>query len=467
MKRKISFFMIVILICSIILPAANVDAALKMPAVKKNSPVDKNGRLKIKGNKIVNEKGKTFVIKGISTHGLSWYPEYVTKSTFKSLQTDFGANTIRLALYTADYNGYCTGDKNNQKLLKKRIDQGVKYATELGMYVIIDWHILSDGNPKTYQKESIKFFKEIAEKYKNYTNVIYEICNEPNGGEGTWKNIKSYSNAVIKQIRKIDKKAIIIVGTPTWSQDVDVANNDKISGSNIAYAFHFYADTHRADMRKKLENAIKDGLPVIVSEFGITSASGDGGVNKSEGNKWIKLLDKYSVGRVCWNLSNKNESSALLKASCTKVSGFKRSDLSAQGKWLVDVYKGKLKETSTTQKETTETTDKEDTTSVKLKAAGKLKNSWVQDNKNYYQYAITVKNTGQKKSAKWTMSVTFSKKPQFVQGWNGKYSRKGNTITIKSESYNGALKKNESTEIGFIVCSAKKNKIKKISITGS
>ena len=59
-----------------------------------------------------------------------------------------------------------------------------------------------------------------------------------------------------------------------------------------------------------------------------------------ENNKWVKwiskkLLDKYKIGRVCWNLSNKNETCALIKPSCKKLYGWKKNDLTKQGQWLL------------------------------------------------------------------------------------------------------------------------------------
>ena len=119
--------------------------------------------------------------------------------------------------------------------MEKKIDEGVEYATKAGLYVIIDWHILSDGDPKTYEKQSLAFFKKMAAKYKDHTNVIYEICNEPNGGT-SWATIKSYAKKVVKAIRAKDKKAVIIIGTPTWSQDVDLVADSPIKGSkNLMY----------------------------------------------------------------------------------------------------------------------------------------------------------------------------------------------------------------------------------------
>ncbi|MBQ0001116.1 MAG: cellulase family glycosylhydrolase [Clostridiales bacterium] len=434
-------------------------------AVHAATPYAANGQLSISNGKVVNKNGKAFVIKGVSTHGLAWYPGYVNKNAFKELRDQWGVNTIRLALYTAEYNGYCTG--GNQKELKKLIDNGVKYATDLGMYVIIDWHILSDGNPLTYKTQSNAFFKEIAKKYSSYGNVMYEICNEPNGSGGSWKNIKSYANTIVKTIRSVNKKAIIIVGTPTWSQDVDQAAASQITGySNIAYSFHFYAGTHQDSYRKKLEAALKKKLPVIVTEFGITNASGNGSVNKSQGDKWMALLDKYSVGRVCWNLSNKNESSALIKSSVSAKYGWKYANLSDQGKWLVAAYKGKLATaapTPTPKPAASKTATS--TGSVTVKATLTKENSWKSGSKYYTQYKLVLKNTGSKTCSQWNVAATFGENVKLQSSWCAAYTVSGKKLTIKPLDWNGTLKKNGTTEVGFIVESSKAQTVSALAIT--
>ena len=309
------------------LPVENVSAA--------TTPVKKNGRLSVKGTRLVNSQGKAVVLKGVSTHGINWFPQYVNKAAFKTLRDNWGVNCIRLAMYTEEYNGYCSG--GNQAELRKLINNGVKYATELGMYVIIDWHILSDGNPAKNKKQAISFFKYMAKKYKNQNNIFYEICNEPNGGT-SWNRIKGYASSVIKIIRKYDKKNIILVGTPTWSQDVEVAADSPIKGySNIMYTFHFYAATHGDSYRQKVQAAIQKGLPVFVSEFGISESSGNGRIDKNEANKWMQFLKKNKISYVCWSLCNKNESCSLLKSSCSRTENFKKSDLSQAGLWYKSV----------------------------------------------------------------------------------------------------------------------------------
>lgn len=328
MKKLKSWARLTCLIAALILTFEVMPVhAAKLPA------------LKVKGTQLVTAKNKPIRLKGVSTHGLSWYPEYVNQKAFTYMKKNWNINAVRLALYTAEYNGYCTGDAANRKALEQRIDKGVKYVTKAGLYVIIDWHILSDGNPRTYEKQAVAFFKKMAAKYKKYTNVIYEICNEPNGGT-TWADVKPYAKKVVKAIRSKDKDAVILIGTPTWSQDVDIAAQDPIKGyKNLMYTLHFYAGTHGEYLRQKAQAALDMGLPLFVSEFGISDSSGNGALNQEEGSKWMEFLKKNKISSIGWSLSNKEESSALIKSSVKKTSGWKKKDLTPWGNWLVKQFK--------------------------------------------------------------------------------------------------------------------------------
>jgi len=317
----------------------NQNSNTEGTALNGKTPVEAYGALQVKGNRLTDQYGNQVQLKGISTHGLSWYPQYVNEDFFRQMRDEWNVEIVRLAMYTAEYNGYCTGDEGNKQTLKNVVSEGVNHATNLGMYVIIDWHILSDGNPLTYKEEAKKFFAEMAERYQGYDNVIYEICNEPNGG-ASWSDIKNYANEVIPVIREKDKDAVILVGTPNWSQFVNEAAADPITGyDNLMYVLHFYADTHRDDLRNTLQNAYNQGLPIFVSEFGICDAAGSGANNVEEANKWINLMDQNGISYCIWNLSNKDESSAFFKANCSKTSGFTGEDLSEEALWYLDVLK--------------------------------------------------------------------------------------------------------------------------------
>lgn len=296
------------------------------------TPFENHGKLSVKGVDIVDKNGTMYQLKGVSTHGIAWFPDYVNKDCFQTFRDDWGANLIRLAMYTHENGGYCNG--GDKEYLKGLVDDGVNYATELGMYVIIDWHILHDLNPQVNKEEAKKFFGEMSAKYKDYDNVIYEICNEPNGGT-TWADVKSYAEEVIPIIRKNAPDAIIIVGTPNWSQDVDIAAKDPITGyDNIMYAAHFYAATHTDSIRNKVQTALDSGLPVFISEFSICDASGNGAIDYGQADKWFDLINSNNLSYAGWNISNKDETSSLIKASCSKTSWWDESELSETGVWL-------------------------------------------------------------------------------------------------------------------------------------
>ena len=304
------------------------------------------GTLQVSGTHLVSSKtGEPVMLRGVSTHGLNWdvgYP-YISKEAFQTLRDQYAVNVVRLAMYTTEYYGYCdkAGASESQSVvqttLKQRIDTGVKAATELGMYVIIDWHVLNDQNPQKYQDQAKAFFKEMSAKYAGQNNVLYEICNEPNGGT-SWDDIRSYAQQIIPAIRSNDPDAVVIVGTPTWSQDVDVAADKPLEYNNVLYAFHFYAATHKDSYREKVKTAISKGLPVFVSEFGVSEASGNGNLDTKEAKKWLDLLDANGIGYVAWSLSNKAETASLLKAGSSKTSGWTKKDLSAAGQWILSQY---------------------------------------------------------------------------------------------------------------------------------
>jgi endoglucanase len=293
------------------------------------------GALQVIGTQLCDEKGDPVQLRGLSTHGIAWYPEYINNDLFREFHDDWNVNVIRLAMYTEEYGGYCAG--GDQEQLKALVDAGVQYATDNDMYVIVDWHILSDGDPNRHKEEAIAFFNEMSAKYADHTNVLYEICNEPNGGT-SWSSIKSYAQEIIPVIRANDPDAIILVGTPNWSQYVNEAAADPITGyDNIMYTLHFYAATHKEDLRNTMVAAVEAGLPVFVTEYGICDASGNGGIDEEQANLWVDTLNSYGISYVAWNISNKAETSAIFKSSCTKTSGITREDLSDSGNWLYEM----------------------------------------------------------------------------------------------------------------------------------
>lgn len=453
------------------------------------------GALQVNGTQLTDENGAAVQLKGISTHGLAWFPDYVNEDCFRQFREEWNVNVMRLAMYTAEYGGYCSG--GDQSALKELIHNGVAYATALDMYVIIDWHILSDGNPNTYKDKAKEFFAEMAEKYAGYNNVLYEICNEPNGGTG-WSDIKSYAEEVISVIRSYDEDGIIIVGTPNWSQYVDQAAADPITGyDNIMYSLHFYAATHKESLRNTMTAAIDAGLPIFVTEYGICDASGNGGIDENQANQWVSTMNTYGVSYVAWNLSNKGETSAIINSNCSKLSGFTESDLSASGKWLYQMLTGENADIASIGQNSGASDGQGSNassagqgnnggsgqqnngqggqagtgqngspaasvtlTNGDITYTAELKNSWESDGKAFYQYELTLQNTSSVSCDKWEIDVPFSEAVTLADGWNGDYSASDKVLHIISKDYNGSIAAGSSVkDIGFIVSGSKDMKI--------
>ena len=282
---------------------------------------------------------------------------------------------------------------------------------------------------------------------------------------------------------------MVVRGTPTWSQDVDEAIKNPItSDANIVYAVHFYADTHKDNIRNKVKAAEDAGYPVLISEFSICDASGNGNNNVAEANTWIKLLDSYGIGFVAWNLSNKNESSSLIAPYCQKTSGWSYDDLSQSGKWLVGVFDTHSDQGSRLAKgqppiapvgtdggqATDQGGNQGNPAPVNVTASGSganLKvtlsatNSWNEGNDTCVQYGVYVENTTGAAVNGWTFTVDFGRPVTVGNIWGGQATVSGNTVTVTPESYNGTVDARKIlSDVGMIVKSAGATGSVKVSV---
>ncbi len=437
------------------------DTPLAYPSV--------NGHLGVKNGTLCDADGRPVMLQGVSTHGLSWFPQYVNEMLFRELHDVWNVNVVRLAMYTAEDGGYCTG--GNKEELCVLIKQGIQYAKAADIYAIIDWHTLKDNNPLDNVDESIKFWDRFSKEYAEYDNVIYEICNEPNSGTD-WKQIKEYAEQVIPVIVSNDPDALILIGTPDWCQKVDdVAANPIDTYDNVMYTLHFYAATHKSDIQKHLKKAIDKGVPVFVSEFGITDASGNGSVDIASADEWMEILTDNNISHVCWNLANKNESSSLINADCTKTSGFLYEELSQEGRWLWDTYGGSIDNATTSTSYALPAQDEQDAskaddaadydsdaeTDMDMTKSGNLEygyeevNSWESNGETYHQISVTVKNTSDSAVENWEIEIPFKAK-SIEDCWGGKMTVSSSGITIKNVDYNGNLQAGATiSDIGMIV----------------
>lgn len=294
------------------------------------------GQLSVKGTSLVGADGKAVQLRGVSTHGIQWFPAFANKDIFKYLRDEWNINTIRIAMYTGESEGYTNSTKAG---IEQNVQNAIDACIQLDMYVIVDWHILADQSPQVRKADALRFFSYISEKYGSYPNIIYEICNEPNG-YATWGgDVKPYAEEVIPVIRKNDPDSVIIVGTPTWSQDIDKALADPLKFGNVMYALHYYASTHGSWLRDRLKSCYNSGLPIFVSEFGNCDASGNGSNNLAEAKAWLQLMDSLGISYINWSLCDKSEAASLLAPGASAAGGWTDAQLTESGRFMRDWFK--------------------------------------------------------------------------------------------------------------------------------
>lgn len=305
---------------------------------------------------IVDKNNDPYQLRGVSTHGLSWFPQYVNKDAFQTFRDYWGVNLIRIAVYAhegenAYVNQYAKKlteqerhvyvEGKNQEYNDKLIQEGVQSATDLGMYVIIDWHVLN-YNPNEDLEDATAFFQKYAAMYKDYNNVIFEVCNEPTGTpwyDGSDNDLYSYCTKLTKVIRDCGSDAIVICGTDSYSSKVDEVAGHLLEDKNTIYTCHFYSASHYADPMKKLTDALADGVPVIVSEYGVCTASGDGRYDVENADVWLDICDKNNVSYACWAISNSYESAAYFQENLPKYDGdWTEEDLTTTSKYIINRY---------------------------------------------------------------------------------------------------------------------------------
>lgn len=269
--------------------------------------VNAHGQLKVANARLVDKNGIPVQLKGMSSHGLQWFPEFVNQGSMKTLRDDWGMTVFRAAMYTVD-GGYI----DNPGVINK-VYEAIDAAIALNVYIIVDWHILKDNDPNTHIAAAKVFFDKVARRYPNSPNVIYEIANEPNSGVKWGEKIKPYAQEVIPVIRAVSPSSIVIVGTENWSQRPDIAALDPLAFNNVMYSIHFYACTHQQDYRAYVSDAMTRGAAVFATEWGTTNSSGDGALCLGEAATWLDFFDKQKISWVNWSLTDKAEGTAALK----------------------------------------------------------------------------------------------------------------------------------------------------------
>lgn len=292
-------------------------------------PINLHGALRVVENQMIDKAGLPPQLRGLSLSWSVWGgKKYYNAEVVDWLTKDFNISLLRASMGVQPDGGYLKNRDEQMKLMITVIDKAIKE----GIYVLIDWH---DHNADQHLEESKAFFTIMAQKYAKVPNVIYEIFNEPS--KQSWEVVKRYSVEVIKTIRQYDTKNIIVIGSPRWDQDVDLAASDPIQGfGNLVYSFHFYTSdpSHQEKLRTKAELAMKKGIALFVTEWGVGESNGNGEFDREKTAIWMEWMEKNRLSWVNWNVTDKNETTALMLKGASIKGGWKSEQLTEAGKYI-------------------------------------------------------------------------------------------------------------------------------------
>lgn len=304
------------------------------PVPGTNTPVSVNGQLHVCGVNLCNQYNRPIQLRGMSTHGIQWFSKCYNNASLDALAEDWKSDLFRVAMYVQEQ-GYETDPAG----FTSRVNSLVDMAEARGMYAVIDFHTLTPGDPNYNLDRAKTFFASVAARNADKKNVIYEIANEPNGV--SWTAIKNYAEQVIPVIRAADPDAVVIVGTRGWSSlgvsdgsDESEIVANPVNATNIMYAFHFYAASHKDNYRTTVSRAASQ-LPLFVSEFGTVSATGGGAVDRASSIAWLDLLDRLKISYANWTYSDANEGSAAFRPGTCNGSDYSSSGVLTESGALI------------------------------------------------------------------------------------------------------------------------------------
>jgi endoglucanase len=297
------------------------------------TPVEINGRLKVKDNLICNRYGNQVQLRGMSSHGIQWFGNCITEKSLDWLAYGMNADIFRVAVYMQE-NGWITDTAKFTRLA----DSIIEMTGRRGMYSLIDCHVLTPGDPMYNIANATRFFDHMAYAHKDKDWVIYELCNEPNGDTATWERVKEYADSIIKVIRRHDPDNLILVGSPGWStlggEKWTEIRDNPVKDANTAYSFHFYAGAHKDEYRELFREAA-ESIPLFITECGMMNHEME--FEQESSDEWFSLISELKISWVNWSFSDLHvQTSAIFTPGTCSTGVYCYDSLSQAGKYIYD-----------------------------------------------------------------------------------------------------------------------------------
>lgn len=417
--------------------------------------VSTHGSLHVSDGVLLDEHDTVFQLQGVSTHNLAWYPELVNKEFLSRLQREFQINAVRLSVYPTEAGGYCSTDPEAAQRLFETVCSGIEAASELGLYVIVDWHLLPDTAISACRQEALSFFERIASAYRSHSNILYEICNEP-GDNVSWEELRTYAADLIDCIRYYSPNSVVIVGTPSRCQNLSAPLQNPISRDNLLYSLHVYSASADEELFQQADQALQNGLALIVSQFCASDGSGTASADTQAADRWISMLDYYNTGYLYWSASGHEDSNSIFTADPSAVSEWMSQDYTTAGQWF--------RQLQNTARPTSYQPDVSRFGNVLASAPSDdhwvfpngceasvtASASWSADSLQYTSYDITLTNTNPFDISSWRLLLTWSDNISLKEYWSCDVGGSDYYRFLVPAQYNAVIPAGASVSFGLV-----------------
>lgn len=303
-------------------PLTDVPLHRLLRTTKQPRPIDRHGPLRVFPEGFRDAFGNPVCLRGVSLFWSCWADKFYTANTIHRLARDWNIDLVRLPFAS---NGPGPAGDHEFELAQ----QAITAAISCGIYILVDWH-----SPEPCTEAAIRFFSTIAHTYGDCPNIMYESWNEPSNTSCWQLTILPHHEQVIAATRRFAPNSCFIVGTPDLCKAVDICLARPVRAENVAYSIHFYAGTHREGLRNRMRRATSAGLPLFVSEWGASEASGGGIVDLAEATRWLNFLTQHNIGHVNWSFNSKEESCSSLRPGARPEGPWHSWNLTRSGRYV-------------------------------------------------------------------------------------------------------------------------------------
>lgn len=273
-------------------------------------------RIRVEGNRFVAE-GEPITLRGASIadpYHIDTVDDYYSREVFEELR-DWNANVVRVPVHP----GYW---KDEPDYAEKYLDSAVSWGKDLGLYVIIDWHVI--GNPLTGEAQATdwyqgdnppvydpsvelaeNFWMDISKRYSEEEHVIFEIFNEPASltGSRSWTSLSEEFNSIIDGVRTNAPETLVLVSGWGWTSDLVGYGSYPIEDNNIAYVGHYYPPLGSWESYDSNFGFLGEENPLIVTEWGYSTTDREAhyyGSREKFGKEFLMYMENRNISWVAW-----------------------------------------------------------------------------------------------------------------------------------------------------------------------